>query len=240
MLLYRSTRRSSSTCLPPTSRRDMRVARMIFIIFMMVLICSVPVGTIHFADRNVKMPRRFLALHILYWLQYSLNVFVYVLMNRQYRVAYIDFVARMLPSWERHKTFNFPWENPSVSSRPPQGPNSSFKSKKDSTSQDPSAAPKEYKPVEAIPYSTRGRLSAILEVNSSSCVSSDDVFVGPTETKDKDEKYRNKTAETNLNEEEEAQPSQIKNFPEEGTDEEKQKWLSQNEENRNDQNKEKN
>ncbi len=96
----------------------MRVARTIFIIFLLVLVCSVPVAVVHAIDRNVKQPIRFLLVHILYWLQYCLNVLVYVLMNRQYRDAYVDCLARVFPRFKRHRGIRFFWEKASISSRP--------------------------------------------------------------------------------------------------------------------------
>ncbi|KAK3860822.1 hypothetical protein Pcinc_033151, partial [Petrolisthes cinctipes] len=113
-------RRQSSTISQRmgTSRRDLRVARTIFIIFIMVLVCSVPVMCVHVLDSQVKQPNRFLLLHVLYWVQYCLNVVVYVLMNRQYRDAYVDCLARVFPRIKRHHGRRFFWERPSVSSRP--------------------------------------------------------------------------------------------------------------------------
>lgn len=101
-----------------TNRRDMRVARTIFIIFLLVLVCSVPVAMIHAVDPLVKRPVRFLLVHILYWLQYCLNVVVYVLMNRQYRDAYVDCLSRVFPRFKRHHGRRFFWEKASISSRP--------------------------------------------------------------------------------------------------------------------------
>ncbi|KAK4326323.1 hypothetical protein Pmani_003142, partial [Petrolisthes manimaculis] len=113
-------RRQSSTISQRmgTSRRDLRVARTIFIIFIMVLVCSVPVMCVHVLDYEVTQPNRFLLLHVLYWVQYCLNVVVYVLMNRQYRDAYVDCLARVFPRIKRHHGRRFFWERPSVSSRP--------------------------------------------------------------------------------------------------------------------------
>ncbi|XP_076047105.1 protein trapped in endoderm-1-like isoform X2 [Oratosquilla oratoria] len=101
-----------------SSRRDMRVARTIFIIFLMVMVCSFPVGFVHAFDKKVTMPRRFLLLHILYWVQYCMNMVVYVLLNRQYRDAYVDCVARVLPSWGQYRGTLFAWEKASMSSHP--------------------------------------------------------------------------------------------------------------------------
>lgn len=212
-----------------TNRRDMRVARTIFIIFMMVLICSVPVAVIHAIESSEKQPSLFLGVHILYWLQYCLNVAVYVLMNRQYREAYVELLARLFPIWERYKGFTFPWENPSTSSKHGHGFSSSLKGRKDSCSQELSVVPKEYKhrkPPHSIPSNRSvpgfGRLSAIVEINSSSCVSSD-VFAsehqgaetgGKTNTEGESSKVKT-----------EPSSSLAKEHKEEGTQDEKQLCL---------------
>ena len=114
-----STRQSSNMSQRLTStRRDMRVARTIFIIFLLVLVCSVPVAVVHAIDPLVRRPIRFLLVHILYWVQYGINVLVYVLMNRQYRDAYVDCLARVFPRFKRHRGLRFFWEKASISSRP--------------------------------------------------------------------------------------------------------------------------
>lgn len=184
----------------------------------------------HAIHSHGKQPRLFLAAHILYWLQYCLNVVVYVLMNRQYREAYIELVAKVLPSWEQYKDFSFPWENPSISSKPVPACSGSFKANKDSCSQDPNAAPKEYKPRNvSFPHKSTpgsGRLSAIMEVNSSSFVSSDDVFANESQN-DK----MNLEAGIDGDPKKDPKGSQLPTFKqhiEEGTEEEKEHWLNQN------------
>ncbi|KAF2356408.1 G protein-coupled receptor rhodopsin-like [Trinorchestia longiramus] len=167
---FRSTfsRRSSNLSQKlSTSRRDMRVARTIFIIFVLIMVCSVPVMVVHIIDPLVQNKNRFLVVHILYWVQYCVNVFIYVLMNRQYRDAYLDALSKLFPSWRRHKGFMFPWEAPSVSSKPTNNPNNgSVRSRRGSLKD----AAQRDSDVQSggLGFSRTGRLSAIPERGSSS------------------------------------------------------------------------
>lgn len=164
-----------------TNRRDMRVARTIFIIFLIVLLCGVPVMLAHMFDRNVKYPVQFLALHIVYWTQYCLNLVVYVLMNRQYRDAYIDCLARIFPQFQRHRGRKFFWERASISSKQPPNNPTSTRPRLDSAEQVDSTC-SEPEPVAAAhppPIGVQGRLSTIPEANSSSIANDNSVFSDP-------------------------------------------------------------
>ncbi|XP_069185088.1 protein trapped in endoderm-1 isoform X4 [Procambarus clarkii] len=177
-----------------TNRRDMRVARTIFIIFLLVLVCSVPVACVHAIDTKVKFPVRFLLLHVLYWVQYCLNVVVYVFMNRQYRDAYVECLARVFPRFKAHHGRRFFWEKASVSSKPQ--PN--YTSSKPVNQFDSSAS--EADPAAAVPQGAaiQGRLTAIPEGHSSSAAN-DSVFSDPQkkaqENSSKEELKRNKIHE---------------------------------------------
>ncbi|XP_042872182.1 G-protein coupled receptor moody-like isoform X2 [Penaeus japonicus] len=166
-----------------TSRRDMRVARTIFIIFVLVLVCSVPVMMIHILDAKVKHPVRFLFLHILYWIQYCLNLVVYVLMNRQYRDAYVECLARVFPRLKQHHGRRFFWEKASISSRPPQM-NTSTRPRLDSAGNAGDSIvscdgdPPSGVGGQAGAIAPQGRLSAIPEGHSSSAAN-DSVFSDP-------------------------------------------------------------
>ncbi|XP_063591076.1 G-protein coupled receptor moody-like isoform X3 [Penaeus indicus] len=174
-----------------TSRRDMRVARTIFIIFVLVLVCSVPVMMIHILDPQVKHPVRFLFLHILYWIQYCLNLVVYVLMNRQYRDAYVECLARVFPRFKQHHGRRFFWEKASISSKPPHA-NTSTRPRLDSAGNPGDSIVS----CDGDPPSTaggqpgaiapQGRLSAIPEGHSSSAAN-DSVFSDPHKKDSKDE-----------------------------------------------------
>lgn len=173
-LRARFTRQSSTMSQRLTStRRDMRVARTIFIIFLMVLVCSVPVAVVHTIDPLVRRPVRFLLVHILYWLQYCLNVMVYVLMNRQYRDAYVDCLARVFPRFKRHRGLRFFWEKASISSRPQPNPTSKANNAADSSASEADQT------VTGIPVAAcRPPLTAIPEGHSSSAAN-DSVFSEP-------------------------------------------------------------
>lgn len=150
----------------------MRVARTIFTIFILVLVCSVPVAMVHATDPLVKRPVRFLLVHILYWVQYCLNVAVYVLMNRQYRDAYVDCLARVFPRFKRHSGRRFFWEKASISSRPQ--PN--LTSTKPNNPGADSSASEADQTVAGLPAAaSQGRLTAIPEGHSSSAAN-DSVF----------------------------------------------------------------
>lgn len=77
--------------------RDIRIARTIAVIFVAFLVCCTPVSVLHYLDKQIHMPTTLLLLHPLYWLQYCLNMFIYVIMNSQYREAYVHFVAKWWP-----------------------------------------------------------------------------------------------------------------------------------------------
>ena len=51
-------------------------------------------------------------------------------MNRQYRDAYVDVLARVIPSWEHHRGFRFSWERQSVVAKQNFRQNSSSKGRK--------------------------------------------------------------------------------------------------------------
>ncbi|XP_063862971.1 G-protein coupled receptor moody-like isoform X1 [Scylla paramamosain] len=172
-LRARFTRQSSNMSQRLTStRRDMRVARTIFIIFLLVLVCSVPVAVVHAIDPAVGRPVRFLLVHILYWFQYCLNMVVYVLMNRQYRDAYVDCLARVFPRFKRHRGLRFFWEKASISSRPQPNPTSKANPADSSASEVDQT-------VTGIPVAaSRPPLTAIPEGHSSSAAN-DSVFSEP-------------------------------------------------------------
>ncbi|XP_042859466.1 G-protein coupled receptor moody-like [Penaeus japonicus] len=77
--------------------RDIRIARTIAVIFVAFIVCCTPVSVLHYLDHRMHMPTALLLLHPLYWLQYCLNMFIYVLMNNQYREAYVHFIAKWWP-----------------------------------------------------------------------------------------------------------------------------------------------
>ncbi|KAK3877258.1 hypothetical protein Pcinc_018013 [Petrolisthes cinctipes] len=80
--------------------RDIRIARTIGVIF------------IAFIIQNHTL---LLLLHPLYWLQYCINVFIYVFMNQQYRDAYVNYIARWWPDFRELSRRRFRWKEEQVS-----------------------------------------------------------------------------------------------------------------------------
>ncbi|KAK7028037.1 hypothetical protein SK128_006392 [Halocaridina rubra] len=215
-----------------TNRRDMRVARTIFIIFLFVIICGVPVMLAHIFDRNVKYPVQFLVVHILYWLQYCLNVAVYVLMNRQYRDAYIDCLARVFPQFKRHHGRRFFWEKASISSKPAQHVPVSTRPRTDSADIADSMASEPETPVanHPPPIGVQGRLSTIPEGHSSSAAN-DSVFLDPPK-KDEFEKKINENHSNHynndLNSEDEESEDELPEAEKQALMDEREIWVTQN------------
>ncbi len=56
--------------------------------------CVTPVVTCYMVDSSSEHGGLLLGLHCLYWLQYSLNFFVYAARSEQFRRAYGDFLGR--------------------------------------------------------------------------------------------------------------------------------------------------
>ncbi|CAL4154773.1 unnamed protein product, partial [Meganyctiphanes norvegica] len=82
-----------------TTKRDLRVARSIFIIFIIILVCSIPIGVLHRKEFALKFPKLFLGLHFLYWMQYCVNPVVYAIMNLSYRKAFKELFSQGFPCW---------------------------------------------------------------------------------------------------------------------------------------------
>ncbi|XP_068220543.1 protein trapped in endoderm-1-like isoform X2 [Palaemon carinicauda] len=81
-------------------KRDIRIARTIGVIFLAFIICCTPVSIAHYFDSKFHNPTLLLLLHPLYWAQYCINVFIYVLMNNQYRDAYVNYISRWWPNFK--------------------------------------------------------------------------------------------------------------------------------------------
>ncbi|CAL4060295.1 unnamed protein product [Meganyctiphanes norvegica] len=92
---------SSDNCKSPQhealNERDLRVLRSVFIIFMILLICAIPVGITHRGNIATDYPTVFISFHIMYWFQYSIDPVVYSIMNVNYREAFKDFFKKIFP-----------------------------------------------------------------------------------------------------------------------------------------------
>ncbi|XP_071526523.1 G-protein coupled receptor moody-like [Panulirus ornatus] len=91
-------------------QRDIRLARTIGVIFLVLLACCIPVSVLHFVNAENHMPTLLLLMHPLYWLQSCLNIVIYIFMNRQYRIAYINYITRWWPSFSQTSKKWFKWK----------------------------------------------------------------------------------------------------------------------------------
>uniref|UniRef100_A0A6A7FV57 Protein trapped in endoderm-1-like n=2 Tax=Hirondellea gigas TaxID=1518452 RepID=A0A6A7FV57_9CRUS len=89
--------------------RDIRIALTILVIFLVFLACCMPVSIMHYYDDTGKHTTALLLLHPLYWLQYCLNIFIYVFMNKQYRDAYINYISSFWPTFKDMSRERFLW-----------------------------------------------------------------------------------------------------------------------------------
>ncbi|XP_063614547.1 protein trapped in endoderm-1-like [Penaeus indicus] len=90
--------------------RDIRIARTIGVIFLVFLVCCMPVSIVHYLYKKLQKPTLLLLLHPVYWAQYCINIFIYVFMNRQYRDAYVNYISRWWPDFRELSRRNFKWK----------------------------------------------------------------------------------------------------------------------------------
>ncbi|XP_037787754.1 protein trapped in endoderm-1-like [Penaeus monodon] len=76
---------------------DDHVTRTILVIFVLLLVCSVPHLVIHVLHLHAKHPQAWLLLHVVFWLQFSLDPIIYVLMSQHYRLACLEFLQKVFP-----------------------------------------------------------------------------------------------------------------------------------------------
>ncbi|KAK4309929.1 hypothetical protein Pmani_018482 [Petrolisthes manimaculis] len=95
--------------------RDIRIARTIGVIFIAFIVCCAPVSIVHYLHHRIQNHTLLLLLHPLYWLQYCINVFIYVFMNQQYRDAYVNYIARWWPDFRELSRRRFRWKEEQVS-----------------------------------------------------------------------------------------------------------------------------
>lgn len=75
---------------------DDHVTRTILVIFIILVLCSVPHMVVHVRHLYDRNPAAWLLLHLIFWLQFCLDPIVYVTVSRQYRAACADTVRRLL------------------------------------------------------------------------------------------------------------------------------------------------
>ena len=65
------------------------------------VICVGPIAIMNMVDPHATCLNAYLCFYFMYWLQYSLNFFIYALWNRQFRGAYADFFSGVT-KWFRY------------------------------------------------------------------------------------------------------------------------------------------
>lgn len=78
------------TCRAGTKRSEMRVTKMVLVIFLCFIICYLPISFVKVLDSDVKHPPLHVFSYILLYLSSCVNPIIYVTMNKQYRQAYFD------------------------------------------------------------------------------------------------------------------------------------------------------
>lgn len=150
-------------------------------------------------------------------------------MNRQYRDAYVDCLARVFPRFKRHRGLRFFWEKASISSRPQ--PN--FTSTKGNNPGLDSAASEADQAVSGHPMPA-GRLTAIPEGGSSAAsdsVFSDQQKKSPVEPLMDEHKKEENKHEADLNKEEEEKKEKEMDGEEENEEDsllDTEHWLTKN------------
>ncbi|XP_042855671.1 protein trapped in endoderm-1-like [Penaeus japonicus] len=76
---------------------DDHVTRTILVIFVLLLVCSVPHLVIHVLHLHTKYPEAWLLLHVVFWLQFCLDPIIYVLMSQHYRLACLEYLQKLFP-----------------------------------------------------------------------------------------------------------------------------------------------
>nr|XP_027214774.1 protein trapped in endoderm-1-like isoform X4 [Penaeus vannamei] len=76
---------------------DDHVTRTILVLFVLLLVCSVPHLVIHVLHLHAKHPQTWLLLHVVFWLQFCLDPIIYVLMSQHYRLACLEYLQKVFP-----------------------------------------------------------------------------------------------------------------------------------------------
>ncbi|KAI5726990.1 hypothetical protein M8J76_012256 [Diaphorina citri] len=69
-------------------RNDMRITKMVLVIFLSFLTCYLPITVVKTVDSEVHFPGLHVISYIFLYLSACINPIIYVIMNKQYRVAY--------------------------------------------------------------------------------------------------------------------------------------------------------
>ncbi|KAJ8952042.1 hypothetical protein NQ318_010952 [Aromia moschata] len=71
-------------------RSEMKITKMVLVIFVCFVVCYLPIAVVKVFDPDVNHPPLHVLVYLLIYLSSCVNPVVYVTMNRQYRVAYLD------------------------------------------------------------------------------------------------------------------------------------------------------
>lgn len=71
-------------------RSEMKITKMVLVIFICFVVCYLPITIIKVCDQEVNHAPLHVLSYLLIYLSSCVNPVVYVTMNRQYRVAYLD------------------------------------------------------------------------------------------------------------------------------------------------------
>ncbi|XP_018565150.1 G-protein coupled receptor moody-like isoform X1 [Anoplophora glabripennis] len=71
-------------------RSEMRITKMVLVIFLCFVVCYLPITLVKIFDQEVKQPLLHVVGYLLIYLSSCVNPVVYVTMNKQYRVAYLE------------------------------------------------------------------------------------------------------------------------------------------------------
>lgn len=71
-------------------RSEMKITKMVLVIFVCFLVCYLPITVVKICDQDVNHPELHILSYLLIYLSSCVNPVVYVTMNRQYRLAYLE------------------------------------------------------------------------------------------------------------------------------------------------------
>ena len=81
-------------------KREKRTTMTLFMICFCYFLFVMPIALVNIIDDTHFSPRIHLALFCVYWLQYSLNFFIYAARSEQYRKAYWYFLRKVSSAFE--------------------------------------------------------------------------------------------------------------------------------------------
>ncbi len=74
-----------------TERQEIKLTWTLLGVSLCYIVCVGPLAIMNMIDPYLTCQYVYLCIYAIYWLQYSLNFFIYALWNKQFRSAYVDF-----------------------------------------------------------------------------------------------------------------------------------------------------